>query len=163
MVPKSRSSWPVFLGPLKLLCSFPGHLRFQDLSLAWLLPPAVAQPDPMFLVCLQGGDLRAALTSSEPRELGWYGKGRQLCLDILKGLVFLHQHKVRFWAAKITASQHSCVCLAEQSPQCRAAASLTPFAMLLQVVHHDLKVSTGAVDVHAPTLHQGGSLRLSLS
>ena len=96
VVPESCWPWPVSPGPLELLRNVPGHINFMKyLGLAWMSPPAGALPKPMFLVCLQGGDLRAALTSSEPGKLSWYGKGRQLCLDILKGLVFLHKHKVR--------------------------------------------------------------------
>ena len=44
---------------------------------------------------MQGGDLRNALAFSQAQELNWYGKGRQICLDVLKALVFLHKNKVR--------------------------------------------------------------------
>ena len=56
--------------------------------------------------------------------------------------MFLHKHKVRFWAAEDSAIQQFCVAWPDTSLDCRSAASLTPCAFLLQVVHHDLKVST---------------------
>ena len=44
-------------------------------------------------VCMQGGDLRQALTQA-PAQLHWYNKGASVALDIIKGLHFLHKHKV---------------------------------------------------------------------
>ena len=42
---------------------------------------------------MQGGDLRQALTQA-PAQLHWYNKGASVALDIVKGLHFLHKHKV---------------------------------------------------------------------
>ncbi|KAL3136950.1 hypothetical protein ABBQ32_006555 [Trebouxia sp. C0010 RCD-2024] len=42
---------------------------------------------------MEGGDLRQALTQA-PAQLHWYNKGASVALDIIKGLHFLHKHKV---------------------------------------------------------------------
>ena len=42
----------------------------------------------------EGGDLRAALTRDEVGELAWNKRGRQIALDIARGLHFLHSHDV---------------------------------------------------------------------
>ena len=44
-------------------------------------------------VWVQGGDLRQALTQA-PAQLHWYNQGASVALDIIKGLHFLHKHKV---------------------------------------------------------------------
>ncbi len=48
----------------------------------------------MLFTCqiMEGGDLRAALVHDE--ELGWYGKGHCIMLDVVRGLHFLHHHNV---------------------------------------------------------------------
>ena len=42
----------------------------------------------------EGGDLRAALTRDEDGALAWNKRGRQIALDIARGLHFLHSHDV---------------------------------------------------------------------
>ena len=58
---------------------------------------------------LQGGDLRAALTSNPTSPaLRWYNSGAQIALDIIKGLHFLHSHKVSCCSAcHFFASPHA--------------------------------------------------------
>ena len=49
---------------------------------------------------MQGGDLRNALALAQDQEFSWYSKGRQICLDVLKALVFLHKSKVRSYSSR---------------------------------------------------------------
>ena len=55
-----------------------------------ITPGACAQ----VLEFCEGGDLRAALTRDEAGELAWHKRGRQIALDIARGLHFLHSHDV---------------------------------------------------------------------
>ena len=49
----------------------------------------------------QGGDLWNALAHTKSGRLNWYARGRQIGLDVARGLVHLHSrnvvHLVRFW------------------------------------------------------------------
>ena len=42
----------------------------------------------------QGGDLRNALNADALRKLGWYGRGKSICVDMARGLAFLHANRV---------------------------------------------------------------------
>ena len=79
---------------------------------------------------MQGGDLRNALALSQDQEFNWYGKGRQICLDVLKALVFLHKSKVRSYLSR--------------DPRVPKG-SLLSLCHSLQVVHHDLKVGADSI------------------
>lgn len=46
------------------------------------------------MMCLQGGDLRQALTNSRNGEMKWHNKGAIIALDIVRGLHYLHSHEV---------------------------------------------------------------------
>ena len=39
---------------------------------------------------MQGGDLRAALSSSGREELRWYQRGKDVLLDVVRAVHFLH-------------------------------------------------------------------------
>ena len=45
----------------------------------------------------QGGDLKYALKGlgDRPKQLQWYRQGSSIALDIIKGIHFLHMHRVR--------------------------------------------------------------------
>ena len=42
----------------------------------------------------QGGDLRQALSADNDNQLNWWNGGKQIALDIAKGLAFLHSRNV---------------------------------------------------------------------
>ena len=54
----------------------------------------------LVLEYMEGGDLFDTIQRDafpDPQgAFGWYGKGGSIALDIAKGLVFLHQNKVRY-------------------------------------------------------------------
>lgn len=56
---------------------------------------------------MEGGDLLNAIQRDvfpQPTgQLSWYAKGGRIALDIAKGLVFLHMHKV--WVRRLTDCQ----------------------------------------------------------
>lgn len=43
---------------------------------------------------LQGGDLTDAIRGSRNGELGWYGKGRNIAIEVARGLAFLHSNRI---------------------------------------------------------------------
>ena len=43
---------------------------------------------------LQGGDLMTALGMDKGRQMGWYNKGKNISVDIARGLAFLHSSRV---------------------------------------------------------------------
>ena len=57
---------------------------------------AVAHGSQLMLVTelMEGGDLRAALTSDVEGNLRWFKSGKHIALDVAKGLHFLHSHGV---------------------------------------------------------------------
>lgn len=46
------------------------------------------------LCALQGGDLTDAIRGSRNGEFGWFGKGRNIAIDVGKGLAFLHSNRI---------------------------------------------------------------------
>ena len=60
----------------------------------WSKPDAVNPRRRQVLEYCEGGDLRAALTRDEAGELAWNKRGRQIAMDIARGLHFLHSHDV---------------------------------------------------------------------
>lgn len=90
---------------------------------------------------LQGGDLWNALAHNKPGRLDWYSRGRQIALDVARGLVHLHSQNLvhlvskaldplsspeydksngpvadsdqlcMFWAARILAMSRDVACL----------------------------------------------------
>ena len=42
----------------------------------------------------QGGDLMTALGMDKGRQMGWYNKGKNIAVDIARGLAFLHSSRV---------------------------------------------------------------------
>lgn len=57
----------------------------------------------LVLEYMEGGDLYQAIqeipSPGNHRDLSWYKKGGGIALDVAKGLVFLHQHGVRFYVS----------------------------------------------------------------
>lgn len=44
--------------------------------------------------CLQGGDLRKALSADRSGRLLWYSQGKEVMMDVVRGLHFLHANNV---------------------------------------------------------------------
>mmetsp|Transcript_3518 Transcript_3518/g.10219 ORF Transcript_3518/g.10219 Transcript_3518/m.10219 type:complete len:508 (+) Transcript_3518:246-1769(+) len=57
---------------------------------------ACVQTNNLLLVAelMEGGDLRNALNVDGHTKLGWYGRGKSICVDMARGLAFLHANKV---------------------------------------------------------------------
>ena len=92
---------------------------------------------PQVLEYCEGGDLRSALTRDDDGVLAWHRRGRQIALDIARGLHFLHSHDVMHSDLKtknilLTRDQATAkigdVGLAQfmvRPPRCPSASSLT--------------------------------------
>ena len=59
----------------------------------------------------QGGDLRQAFARDELDEYAWHDRGRQIALDIARGLHFLHMSGVihRCWLLHTAYLRSRCV------------------------------------------------------
>jgi hypothetical protein len=65
-----------------------------DRNIVQFYGACLAPPHPMLILeFMEGGDLRTALTQA-PEELAWASKGKQIAMDIARGLVYLHSQKV---------------------------------------------------------------------
>jgi hypothetical protein len=42
---------------------------------------------------VQGGDLRRALSDDRTGNLLWYNKGKQILMDVARGLTFCHEQR----------------------------------------------------------------------
>jgi len=58
---------------------------------------------------LQGGDLRAALSSDVSGDLRWYNRGQHIALDVARGLHYLHSHDVRRGISQLCHALLTCV------------------------------------------------------
>lgn len=57
---------------------------------------ACVQTSSLFMVSelMEGGDLRNALNADQDATWGWFGRGKEVCVDMARGLAFLHANKV---------------------------------------------------------------------
>ena len=69
---------------------------FAFLTPALALPLTLPPPQRFIVTELLKQDLSNALVKDDPssREWGWYGKGKEVAMDIILGLAFLHHHNV---------------------------------------------------------------------
>jgi len=90
----------LLLGVYRGIKGFPMYVRPWFLTVS--CPPSLAHAgtclasDDLMIVTelMEGGDLRAALDSIDSPMLHWSSLGRQIALDIVRGLCFLHANNV---------------------------------------------------------------------
>jgi Protein kinase domain len=75
---------------------------------------------------LQGGDLRSLLLREKPAPLTWWNGGKQVAMDVARGLVFLHTHKVVHRDLKTSNILISAVRSSLELPKTR---QFSPFAL----------------------------------
>ena len=105
------------------------HKLSYDRNMVQLYGACLDSSSPMLVLeYMEGGDLQSCiLQDCYPNTIGafrWYKKGGRVALDVAKGLVFLHEQKVRLAHA-------SCVSLSPCHQTCWLATALQSLSCFL--------------------------------
>lgn len=96
-----RSQFIQEIALMQLISRDPGIVQFYG---------ACVRYDTLWLVVelMEGGDLRRAMTGDRAGELRWYKKGKDIVLDAVRGLHFLHSNNVVHRDIKVSIKLQHC-------------------------------------------------------
>ncbi|ETW05238.1 TKL protein kinase [Aphanomyces invadans] len=80
----------IFLGDTRLLAVLRHPNIVAVLGVSWQSKKNIE----VVLEYLDGGSLRHLLTSSSPLSMGWLGTKQSIAMDVIDGLVYLHQEEI---------------------------------------------------------------------